>query len=237
MNGAGAPPPPMFDEKAAEDLFGFLPPESGAELRKILLANKQMHDSTLQRLGSLAGMQAQQANLQNQAGMQNAYNNQQALQGMGVAQQCIPQYGSGLLAGGSAVFKGGPSFPSLGHQLGINQIPAHDHALNEIQAHDHAMTMMNPLARNRYEDVIKLLGIKIRCVNRADLVCTTEWVLQKQIKDGRQVKFTWSVDDPGGGSFQHWKHMFDTLVDRCAELDGNDVPDTNNTADTQSAGV
>lgn len=222
MNGASAPPP--FDEKAAEDLFGFLSESSAAQLRAQLLATKQQHENALSRLSGLANMTAQQANLQNQANWGHSH----MLQGMASQQaqssilqgvtQCMPapQFGQGVFAG---------------------RLAPQDHALNEVQAHDHAMTMMNPLARDRYEAVIKLLNIKIRCVNRFDLDATTEWVLQKQIKDGRQVKFTWSVDDPGGGSFQHWKHMFSTLLDRCAELEGNDVPDTNNTADTQSAGV
>lgn len=224
MNGASAPPPP-FDSKAAEDLFGFLPPQAASDLKNILQATQRDHANALGRLGNLASMTAQQANLQNQAAYQNqgVYNAAQGNWGsvmQGAAQQCMPNFGQ--------QFNIGQTPPPVSHGVlfGTDQ-----------QAQDHALMTMNPLARDRYEAVAKLLDIKIRCVNRLDMVATTEWVIQKQIKDGRQVKFTWSVDDPGGGSFQHWKHMFATLIDRCAELEGNDVPDANNTADTESAGV
>lgn len=99
------------------------------------------------------------------------------------------------------------------------------------ELHEEAMKHMNPIAREKYEPVFKLLGIKARWTGytRTPNPC---WVLQKSARDGKQFRQEWSTpsDDPAG-SLALWDAMVGYLLDNIKNYE-----DANTNHDNRAAG-
>lgn len=83
---------------------------------------------------------------------------------------------------------------------------------------ERSLKHMNPIAREKYMPVFKLLDIKMRYTG--DNIREPGWVIQKQAANGKQFRMTWSspVNDIGC-ALSTWDAMVGELLDQCKRAD------------------
>lgn len=107
------------------------------------------------------------------------------------------------------------------------QFPANSPPINVAMGDEHAQDMalmsMNPIARHKYEELFKILEIKVRFVNMVrGTFCS--WILAKEMPNAGIVRQEWSAPskDPGC-SLRTWDAMVSELMDEVARRGGVDV--------------
>lgn len=87
---------------------------------------------------------------------------------------------------------------------------------------ERSLRHMNPIAREKYAPIFKLLDIKMRYTGDTSPIGGREpgWVIQKQAGNGKQFRMTWSspVNDVGC-ALSTWDAMVGELLDQCKRAD------------------
>lgn len=93
------------------------------------------------------------------------------------------------------------------------------------EAQAHGLAMMNPIARHRFDGIIKLMGIKVRYTTASMSRDVHQWILARMGKDGRMIRQEWTApsQDPGC-SLRTWEAMIGEFLDEVARRDGNEIP-------------
>jgi hypothetical protein len=87
-----------------------------------------------------------------------------------------------------------------------------------------SLRKMNPIAREKYEPVFKLLGINLRYTG--DTYREPGWVIQKQAANGKQYRMTWSSPENDiGCALSTWDAMVGELLDQCKRADDGERND------------
>lgn len=163
---------------------------------------------------------------------------QQAMQNSGFSQNDIYRY----LSGNRDAFMSPPNFSGAGTYTTTTVSPP---ALDEVseradEAQKDALAAMNPLARFKFQELFKILEIKVRFTNMARAAGGgTAWILAKMGADGKMIRQEWSAPskDPGC-SLRTWEAMMGELMDEITRRKGIHVEtDTDNSvAGTGSEG-
>jgi hypothetical protein len=92
-------------------------------------------------------------------------------------------------------------------------------------AQDQGIAKMNPIARHRFEGIIKLMGIKVRYTTASMSRDVHQWILARMGKDGRMIRQEWTAPskDPGC-SLRTWEAMIGEFLDEVARRDGIEIP-------------
>lgn len=207
---------------------------------------QQALDAALQQLGyddkSFAEMYIHKKDAERLGQMQRAKDLTEQLRAMkNAAQQNMDNmslqnfqsvYGHGIAQG---VYKPQFPMPNFGQQgnIAANPVPpAGPPPLDEESpradaAQDSALKAMNPIARHRFEPVIKLMGIKVRFTN-ASYTQVKQWILARMGKDGSMIRQEWTAPskDPGC-SLLTWQAMIGEFLDEVARRDGIEIPTGN----------
>jgi hypothetical protein len=87
-----------------------------------------------------------------------------------------------------------------------------------------SLRKMNPIAREKYEPVFKLLGIKLRYTGHD--FRGPGWIIQKQAANGKQYRMTWSSPENDiGCALSTWDAMVGELLDQCKRADDGERND------------
>lgn len=170
-------------------------------------AGKLSHESMRSLLGEHYGVATGVAQASNQGLGLPAGN-------MHSAQQCVP----------NASLQGIGQTP----QMSADEFAARAATL-EMFGQDEALRAMNPIARERYEAVFKLLGIKLRRINHVQL--GSGWLLAQQLRSGKQHRMEWTstASDPAG-SLRLWETVVSEFTDEVARQNGYEIDDYNTTS-------
>lgn len=224
-----APPPPTLDIHALRGLLAspHVPSHTKTQAAAEYMRSQgikigeptEEQRKTQQRVDALvAQIQAekQHAHAQNQAallnerfakGQQNTAINVGHMLGAGASMPMMPRPGQA-------------SFPSVG-AMGFP--PSGQPRLDETgpvadQAQKYGLDNMNPIAREKYEPIFKLLDIKIRFTNTL-YGTSRQWLIAKQPTDqgARMIRMEWSSPstDPGC-ALATWDAMVAELLDEVA---------------------
>ena len=135
-----------------------------------------------------------------------------------LAQNAANQYGHGLLGGQ------GQAMNVAAQQSYQNAMMPPPRPISDEELMERALKKMNPIAREKYEPVFKLLNIKLRYGAIGSL--GPDWTIQKQAANGLQYRMTWSAPtDDVGCALSTWDSMVGELLDQCKRVD--DVPRNN----------
>ncbi len=110
------------------------------------------------------------------------------------------------------------------------QEEAQQEEAQQEEAQKEGLSKMNPIAREKFAPVFKLLEIRVRYVNNIRSG-DSHWVIQKATRSGLQYRQEWSAPahDPGC-SLAAWDAMVGELLDNIKKADNGNATDNNRTA-------
>lgn len=110
---------------------------------------------------------------------------------------------------------------SLQQQQGFVNMQSPPTPVTDEEFMREAFRYMNPIAREKYEPVFKLLGI--RCRYSGASYNGQGWSIHKNSVKGTALRQSWSapLEDPGC-SLAVWDAMVGELLDNCRKADGTD---------------